>query len=140
STSNAFFPGHRMTLRSSASSAAHGLRLDVRDALLRFARVRARRMLLHELAVLLERALRIALRLERLSGHHQGFGVLVRQVVEHLDLEELRERGVEILRCEVHLSELDVRARREAAFVERDRALERAARIARAVEVRERLA
>src|SRR5436190_91847 len=115
-----------MTLRSSASSAAHGLRLDVRDALLRFARVRARRMLLHELLAARElrfgRVLEVRLRGgERVQRLERSLPVLAldareTETKEHFRNDfvigrlaahalEARDRFVELLLAELRLAE-----------------------------------
>src|SRR6186713_1263646 len=120
------------------SDAAPFLRFELGEPPLRSRRRGTPGVLLDELAVLLDGALRVALRLERAPGAEQRLGGLLGKVVQHRDLEELRQRRLVGLRRVVQAAELEVRARREHAPVEREGALERALRLARAVEVGER--
>src|SRR5258708_40121714 len=94
-------------------------------------------MFLDHLAVLLDRASFVALGLERLPGAEERLPRLLRQVVEHGHLEELRQRRVVLLRPEVQRTELEVRARRECALIERERAFEGRLRVAAAIRVRQ---
>src|SRR5262245_39753936 len=124
-------------LGRAASGPALVLRVELGEPLLRGRRRRTFSVLLDDLPVLLGGALEIAHRLQRAPRPEHGLRGLLRELVEHLDLEELRQRRLVLLGREVHSPELEVRARRECALVERDRAVERALRLARAVEVRE---
>src|SRR5258705_9738385 len=119
------------------SNAARSLGLQLAQTRFRRRSRRAPTVFLDQLAVLLDRAVRVALRLESLTGPEQRLRGLLGEVVEHGDLEELRQGGVVRLGREVQASEFQVGARRERALVERERALERALGVPGPVQVRQ---